>query len=197
MARLTLLPHSVAVSLLCMGAAAEMTGDPKRGEQVFKKCASWHVVGADACNRAGPRLNYITSARAAADADFKYSKAMRDAATDGLHWTAETLDAFLQVPKDMIPRTRMTYCGLMGEADRSDLVAYLATFSGGSMAARVDAGFTVPAVVLGRGIDLIDRALPGRDISARTATPHGGKATNEESEGRYAGITADMSGTKA
>lgn len=139
---------SVAASVLVTGAAAEITGDPERGRQVYKKCASCHMVGPDARKRVGPVLNRILSARAGSVPDFKYSKGLKAAGDDGLHWTPEALDTFLQDPKQMVPRTKMSFRGLKSEADRVDVIAYLATFSGGAMAAQVDGGFVVSADIL-------------------------------------------------
>lgn len=139
---------AVAVSMLSMGAAAEVSGDAERGRQVYKKCASCHMVGPEARKRSGPVLNNIMSARAGASAEFKYSKAMKAAGENGLHWTAETLDAFLADPKSVVPKTRMSFRGLKSEADREDVIAYLATFSGGATAAQVDEGFTVAPEIL-------------------------------------------------
>lgn len=137
-----------AASMIVMGAAAQASGDPERGRQVYKKCASCHMVGPEVRNRVGPPLNNIMSARAAGVADFRYSKALKAAAEAGLHWTPETLSAFLEAPKAYLPRTKMSFRGLKSEKDREDLIAYLATFSGGSMAAQVDEGFTVADEVL-------------------------------------------------
>ena len=117
---------SVAASVFVTGAAAEIAGDPKRGQQVYKKCANCHMVGPDARNRVGPLLNNILAAKAAGVAEFRYSKAMKKAAEDGLHWTPETLDTFLRNPKQMIPRTKMSFRGLKSEEDRIDVIAYLA-----------------------------------------------------------------------
>lgn len=139
---------SVAVSLFAMGAAAEISGDPERGQQVYKKCSSCHMVGPKARKRVGPVLNNILSARAGASAEFRYSKAMEAAGDEGLHWTPETLDSFLEAPKAVIPKTKMSFRGLKNAADRADVIAYLATFSGGSMAAQVDEGFTVAPAIL-------------------------------------------------
>lgn len=145
---------SVAASIYTMGAAAEIPGDPERGAQVYKKCSSCHMVGSEARNRVGPPLNKIMSARAGGVADFKYSKAMKAAADDGLHWTPETLDTFLEAPKAVIPKTKMSFRGLKSKEDRIDLIAYLATFSGGSRAAQVDVGFTVSSEILALEGDL-------------------------------------------
>ena len=138
----------VAASMSLMGAAAAKAADVAHGEKVFKKCASCHMVGEKVRNRVGPPLNNIMSARAGGVADFKYSKAIKDAAHDGLHWTPETLNAFLESPKDFLPKTKMSFRGLKSAGDRADVIAYLATFSGGSMAAMVDEGFEVSQEIL-------------------------------------------------
>lgn len=139
---------SVAVSVFVTGAAAEISGDPQRGKQLYKKCSGCHMLGPDARNRVGPVLNNILSARAAGVSEFKYSKALTEAAREGLHWSPETLDAFLQDPKQMIPRTKMSFRGLKSAQDRKDVIAYLAAFAGGAMAAQVDEGFVVSAEIL-------------------------------------------------
>jgi len=146
---LTTLSLSVAASMIAMGAAAEGAGDPVRGLNVYKKCASCHMVGENVRNRVGPPLNNIVSAAAGNVEGFKYSKAMRAAAEGGLTWTPEALDAFLQAPKTYMPKTKMSFRGLKDAADRSDVIAYLATFSQGAVAAAtVEAGFTVSAEIL-------------------------------------------------
>lgn len=140
---------AAALTLLWMAPlTAVHAADAERGAKVFKKCASCHQVGADAKKRVGPILNNILSAKAAGHADFKYSKAMQKAAQDGLHWTPESLDAYLENPKGYIPGTKMSFRGLKTPGDRADVIAYLGTFSGGQMSTRVDAGFTVSTEVL-------------------------------------------------
>ena len=106
------------------------------------------MVGPDARNRVGPVLINILSARAAGVTEFKYSEAMKEAGANGLHWTPETMDSFLQDPIGMIARSKMSFRGLKSEEDRIDVIAYLATFSGGAMAAQVDKGFVVAAEIL-------------------------------------------------
>ena len=156
--------------------ASEELGDPQRGMQVFKKCSSCHMVGVDARNRVGPPLNNIMSARAAGIADFKYSKALKKAASDGLHWTNDTLDAFIEKPKGFLPKTKMSFRGLKDAADRADLIAYLALFSGGTMAAKVDEGFTVSAEIL----SLEGDAEYGEYLASECTTCH---QTNGENDG--------------
>ena len=103
--------------------------DVEAGEKVFKKCKACHAVGDGAKNKVGPALNNIVDQPAAAVADFKYSPAMADAAANGLIWDEANLTAFLTKPKDLVPKTKMSFPGLKKEEDIQNLLAYLRTFS--------------------------------------------------------------------
>lgn len=166
----------LAFATLC-GASVAIANDSDlaHGEKVFKKCSTCHMVGPKVRNRVGPPLNNIMSAKAGQVSDFKYSNAMKKAANDGLHWTEETLDAFLEDPKDFLPKTKMTFRGLKSARDRKDLIAYLATFSGGEMAAIVDEGFTVSADVLAISGD----AEYGEYLSSECSTCHRSDGDND------------------
>jgi len=111
------------------GFAAEV-GDPVRGEQIYKKCKSCHMVGEGARNRVGPHLNEVFGRGAAKVEGFKYSKAMRRAGADGLIWTVEKLDLYIENPKSLVTGTRMSFRGLKGADERRDLLAYLRQYSG-------------------------------------------------------------------
>lgn len=179
---------SVVASMFAMGVAAEPNGDPERGRQVFKKCASCHMVGPEARNRVGPTLNNVLMARAGEVADFKYSKALRTAAEDGLHWTADKLDAFLKAPKAVIPKTKMSFRGLKNEDDRTDVVAYLATFSNENTAAQADEGFVVAAEILALDGDL----EYGEYLSSECTTCHQTDGANDGIPGIVGWPTEDF-----
>ena len=66
---------------------------------------------------------------AAAEADFKYSDAMKNA---HVNWTAEALDQYLLNPRKMVPGTKMAFPGLPKEKDRADVIAYLQQAAGAS-----------------------------------------------------------------
>ena len=98
------------------------------GEKVFKKCKSCHQVGEKAKNRSGPVLNGVVGAAAGSVEGFKYSKALRDAAQDGLIWSEAELTAFLAKPKAYLKGTKMSFAGLRKEADQAAVIEYLKTF---------------------------------------------------------------------
>lgn len=111
-------------------AAAEAIGDPAKGENLFQKqCSACHRIGKDAENRVGPRLTDLFGRRAGTVEGFAYSKSMTRMGNDGLTWTLETLDAYIENPKALISGTRMNYRGLKDDQSRADLMAYLRDFS--------------------------------------------------------------------
>ncbi|MHA7774660.1 c-type cytochrome [Roseibium sp. M-1] len=103
-------------------------GDAATGEKVFKKCAACHAVGEGAKNKVGPSLNGIVGAPAAQVEGFKYSENMVELAAGGLVWDDETLTAYLHKPKDLVPKTKMSFAGLRKDEDIANVIAFLRTF---------------------------------------------------------------------
>ena len=124
MRKLTL--FTALMGLAALPALAD--GDAADGEKVFKKCKACHDVGEDAKNKTGPVLNGIVGMAAAQNPDFKYSDDMKAAGEAGLTWDEETLDKYLKKPKDVVPKTKMTFAGLRKEDEIEDVIAYLKTF---------------------------------------------------------------------
>lgn len=121
---------TVAAAVLALSTGAALAeGDPVKGEKVFKKCKSCHMVGPEAKNRVGPPLNGVVDAPWGRYDSFKYSKPLKEMAADGRAWDEATLDAYLKKPKDVIPRGRMAFAGLRREAQRADVIAYLRQFA--------------------------------------------------------------------
>ena len=107
----------------------ENIGDAENGVKVFNKCKSCHQVGPGAKNRVGPHLNGIFGRKAAVLDGFRYSKALKRAADNGLVWELEQLDAYLENPKALVSGTRMNFRGLKKQHDRADVLAFLRGFS--------------------------------------------------------------------
>ena len=97
------------------------------GEKVFKKCKACHQVGEGAKNKTGPILNGIIGRAAGTVDGFKYSKALKAKADEGLVWTDEALAEFLAKPKAFMKGTKMSFAGLKKEKDLAAITAYLAS----------------------------------------------------------------------
>jgi len=108
---------------------ADPIGDPEAGEQHFNDCIGCHEIGKGAEDGIGPHLNGIFGRRVAAHDDYPYSESMQRAGVDGLTWTLETLDAYIENPRALVSKTRMSYRGLGDAQARADLLAYLRRFS--------------------------------------------------------------------
>ncbi|WP_284735575.1 c-type cytochrome [Dongia deserti] len=119
---------SLPAGLLIGSAIAQAVeaGDPAHGKKVFAKCQACHSLEAGV-NKVGPTLHAIIGRASAAETDFNYSDAMKNAQ---LSWTPEALDQYLANPKKMVPGTKMAFPGLPKEKDRTDIITYLEQTAG-------------------------------------------------------------------
>jgi cytochrome c len=117
------------VTLIYRGAYAENLISISSGAKIFKKCQACHEIGEGAKNRVGPQLNNIFGRSAGGLPGVKYSKSMIKAGEEGLVWNSETLNSFIENPKSLIAKTRMSFRGLKKEDDRKNLLLYLSGFS--------------------------------------------------------------------
>lgn len=101
----------------------------ERGKSVFKACRSCHQVGQGAKNSVGPSLNGLFGRRAGTQEGADYSDALIRAGVNGLHWDAESLDAYIENPRNLVSRTAMNFRGIKEKDRRADLLAYLRVFS--------------------------------------------------------------------
>ncbi|MBU2993139.1 c-type cytochrome [Octadecabacter sp. 1_MG-2023] len=120
---------AVALSTGATVAHAEAGGDAERGATLFRQCSGCHQVGEGAVNRVGPHLNGIFDRPAAESEDFRYSDGLQRAATGGLVWTYETLDAYIHDPRALVSQTRMSFRGIEDQQERDDVLAYLRLYS--------------------------------------------------------------------
>jgi cytochrome c len=96
--------------------------DLKRGEKVFKKCASCHVAARGAGHKVGPNLFAVVGRARGAAAGFSYSPAMK---AKGGSWDRESINTFITKPKDYLPGTKMAFPGLKKPQDRADVILFL------------------------------------------------------------------------
>jgi cytochrome c len=121
----------VGIALLAVPAAspAQAEGDAGRGARVFQRCYSCHSVDPNEKPLQGPNLAGVIGRRAGTLPRFEYSEAMSEAGRNGLVWTEETLDRYVNDPEALVPGTAMGPVRLGNPADRADLIAYLKSVS--------------------------------------------------------------------
>lgn len=103
------------------------SADATKGQAVFKACAACHDGSKGGPNKVGPNLWGIVGRNHGIHEGFSYSEAM--AALKDKPWSYEALNEFITNPKGAVPGTKMAYGGLKKDADRANLLAYLATLS--------------------------------------------------------------------
>lgn len=109
-----------------LSVQAQAAGDAEAGATLFKRiCGGCHQVGESARGSFGPQLNGVFGRPSGSTTVYQYSDAMKSA---GIVWTRETLTAYLEAPKKVVPGTRMIFWGLSDPEKIDDLLAYLQTF---------------------------------------------------------------------
>ncbi len=96
--------------------------DVKKGEKIFKKCASCHNIAAGAGAKVGPNLYGVVNRSKASVSGFTYSSALK---SKGGAWDRNSLNEFLTNPKEYAPGTKMAFAGLKKPQDRADVISYL------------------------------------------------------------------------
>lgn len=104
-----------------------VAADATKGAAEAKACAACHDFTKGGPNKVGPNLYGIVMRKHGTHEGFSYSEALAAKASDD--WTYEALNEFVKLPKAAIPGTKMTYPGMKKDADRANLLAYLATLS--------------------------------------------------------------------
>lgn len=105
---------------------ADAAGDAEAGGKLFNRiCGGCHQVGESARGSFGPQLNGIFGRHAGSTTDYQYSTAMK---SSGVVWTRETLAAYIEAPKKVVPGTRMIFWGISDPEKIENLLAYLQTF---------------------------------------------------------------------
>ncbi len=116
---------AAAGMLLAVAAASPARAqDAAAGKAVFQSQCSVCHSPQPGRNMTGPSLFDIVGRKAGQVAGFHYSAANK---SSDLTWDSATLDRYLSSPKEVVPRTIMTYNGLKDADKRASLIAYLAT----------------------------------------------------------------------
>jgi cytochrome c len=110
---------ATAGTLLVLALAAAEPAPAARGRELFeKRCTGCHSLDR---TKTGPVLRSVFGRRAAADPNFPYSDALRNAK---LTWNEDTLNRWLADPDRLVPDNDMSV-RLDNAADRDAIVAYL------------------------------------------------------------------------
>lgn len=142
--------------------AALLTADVARGERTFAgQCSTCHTITPGGANGTGPNLHNIVMSNKAHMAGFNYSGPMSNA--EG-QWTYENLDAWLKSPAGYMKGTSMSFAGIKKDADRANVIAYLAANTEG--AAPFPAPMAAAAPAEGEVVPVEGEAVP-----ADAATP--------------------------
>jgi len=109
-------------------AALAGEADLANGRRQFRRCQSCHTMTEGGRHTVGPNLYGVLARPAASAPGFSYSRALRDS---GLEWDRDTLDAWIENPRHLVPGNRMSFVGLRDASDRRDVIAYIAAETGG------------------------------------------------------------------
>jgi cytochrome c len=120
---------SLAVSAV---AASELeqrlaSANLKRGQLLYLQCKACHDVEAGLPHKVGPNLHGMFGRKAGTAAGFRYTDAM---VNSDIVWTPESMDTWLRQPGAMVPGNGMAFPGIVNEADRASLIAWLLANSG-------------------------------------------------------------------
>ena len=111
----------VACAVAMTAGVAFAEGDAAKGKKVFNKCKACHALEAGK-KKIGPDLAGIIGRTAGSVEGFKYSDAMK---SSGIVWTEENIDAYLEKPKEFMPKNKMVFVGLKKAKDRANVIEFL------------------------------------------------------------------------
>lgn len=103
---------------------ASTGADLANGQRQFRRCQSCHTLGEGGRHTVGPNLYGVINRTAADASGFNYSRALSQS---GLTWDHDTLDAWIENPRELVPGNRMSFVGLRDAGDRRDVIAYIAS----------------------------------------------------------------------
>lgn len=138
--------------------AALAAADVTRGERTFAgQCSTCHTITPGGANGTGPNLHNTVGADKAHIAGFNYSGALT--AAEG-SWTYENLDAWLKSPAGYVRGTSMSFAGIKRDADRANVIAYLAANTEGAPPFPAPLAAAAPAPAEGEVVPAEGEAVP-------------------------------------
>ncbi len=115
-----LLASALVISNISIGSAQAQDASAD-GQRFFQqRCGTCHSVQPGQ-TRVGPNLSGVFGRKAGTVEGARYSDALKNS---GIAWNDETLNAYLDDPRKLVPNTTMTI-SLRDQAQRGAIVAYL------------------------------------------------------------------------
>ena len=106
-----------------------LTADAAAGQASAKKCQACHDFTSGGPNKTGPNLYDVVERLIGGHEGFSYSAVLTSHKDAGDLWTYDNLNHFLLSPKAFAQGTKMAFAGVKDDAERANIIAYLATLS--------------------------------------------------------------------
>jgi cytochrome c len=116
----------VVVAVIDIGTLLA-SANADQGAAAVSKCKGCHNFGQGEGNKQGPELFGLVGRQIASHEGFTYGDALAAMGAAGETWTYEHLNDFLMAPKAFAPNTKMNFGGLKNDAERANIIAYLAS----------------------------------------------------------------------
>ena len=115
-------------------------GNPEKGEQVFKKCRTCHMIGDGATTLIGPPQNGIVGRTAGTIPGYAYSALNKAAGANGLVWTEQNIYDYLPDPNANVLRA----AGILVLTLSTDQISAITRFGDRSLITRFGLPRTLP-----------------------------------------------------
>jgi cytochrome c len=103
------------------------SADATKGAATAKVCMACHNFDKGGPNKVGPNLWDVVERPVASHEGYEYSAGFKSHSSE--KWSYDNLNAFILNPKQHMQGTKMGFAGLKKDADRANVIAYLASLS--------------------------------------------------------------------
>ncbi len=112
----------LAPGVASFSTTAQAAGDVEAGKKLYRRCAACHST-AEGRNGVGPSLFGVFGSKPGSAVGYRFSKDLVAYGETGAIWDEKTLEAWLENPRSLAPKTRMVVKGPRKPEDRADIIA--------------------------------------------------------------------------